>query len=167
MTCSSRPSKGSFSLTITCSSANNSPILRRLVEELAHLSAEIAERLRPFEQQLKRLETIPGIKRRLAEVILAEIGPDISRFPNAQHFASWAGMRPGNSISAGKRLSGRTRKGSHWLRSALVEFPGRIPPFTLRTAISLLSIIGWSSGEAARSRRLLWDTPCWSSSTTS
>jgi transposase len=92
-----------------------------LDEEIAHLSAQIAERLRPFEEQLKRLETIPGIKRRLAEVILAEIGPDMGRFPDAKHLASWAGMCPGNSISAGKRLSGRTRKGSPWLRTALVE----------------------------------------------
>ena len=92
-----------------------------LDETIAHLSAEIAERLRPFEPQLKRLETIPGIKRRLAEVILAEIGADMSRFPSARHLASWAGMCPGNNESAGKRLSGRTRKGSPWLRTALVE----------------------------------------------
>src|SRR5256884_1193533 len=92
-----------------------------LEEHLAELSKEIAQRLRPFEAQLKRLETIPGIKRRLAEVILAEIGADMSRFPSARHLASWAGMCPGNNESAGKRLSGRTRKGSPWLRTALVE----------------------------------------------
>ena len=92
-----------------------------LDETIAHVSRESAERLRPFEAQLKRLETIPGIKRRLAEVILAEIGADMSRFPSAQHLASWAGMCPGNNESAGKRLSGRTRKGSPWLRTALVE----------------------------------------------
>ncbi len=56
------------------------------------MSAEIAQRLRPYEALLRRLETIPGIKRRLAEVILAEIGPDMSRFPSARHLASWAGM---------------------------------------------------------------------------
>jgi transposase len=67
------------------------------------------------------LETIPGIKRRLAEVILAEIGSDMRRFPSAQHLASWAGMCPGNHESGGKRLSGKTRKGSQWLRTALVE----------------------------------------------
>ena len=54
-------------------------------------------------------------------MILAEIGPDRSRFPDAKHVAAWAGMCPLNSISAGKRLSGRTRRGSPWLRSALVE----------------------------------------------
>ena len=92
-----------------------------LDEAIERMSAEIAERLHPYEAQLRRLETIPGIKRRLAEVILAEIGQDMHRFPSARHLASWAGMCPGNNESAGKRLSGRTRKGSPWLRSALVE----------------------------------------------
>ncbi len=93
----------------------------RLPEAIERMSAEIAQRLCPYEALLRRLETIPGIKRRLAEVILAEIGPDMSRFPSARHLASWAGMCPGNNESAGKRLSGKTRKGSPWLRSALVE----------------------------------------------
>jgi transposase len=92
-----------------------------LEEGIDRLSAAIAERFQPYEKILVRLETIPGIKRRLAEIILAEIGPDMSRFPSAQHLASWAGMCPGNHESAGKRLSGKTRKGSQWLRTALVE----------------------------------------------
>jgi transposase len=92
-----------------------------LDEALERMNKEIAEHLRPYEQQIQRLSTIPGIKRRLAEVVLAEIGADMSRFPSARHLASWAGMCPGNRESAGKRLSGKTRKGSPWLRSALVE----------------------------------------------
>jgi transposase len=92
-----------------------------LEEAIERLSGEIAEQLHPYEDLLKRLETIPGIQRRLAEVILAEVGPDMSRFPTAAHVASWAGMCPGNHESAGKRLSGKTRKGSRWLRTALIE----------------------------------------------
>ncbi len=95
--------------------------LSELQEAIARLSAEIAERLQPYEELLTRLETIPGVKRRLAEVILAEIGTEMRRFPTAQHLASWAGMCPGNHESGGKRLSGKTRKGSQWLRTALVE----------------------------------------------
>jgi transposase len=90
-------------------------------QAIDRLRAQIALRVRSQEQQLQRLSTIPGVKRRLAEVLLAEIGPDVSRFPDARHLASWAGLCPGNNESAGKRLSGRTRKGSPWLRSALVE----------------------------------------------
>ena len=65
--------------------------------------------------------SIPGVSERAAQVILAEIGQDMTRFPTAGHLASWAGMCPGNHESAGKRLSGKTRKGSPWLRKTLVE----------------------------------------------
>jgi transposase len=92
-----------------------------LEEEIARLSAAIAERLRPFEEELARLDTIPGVDRRTAEVLLAEIGADVARFPTAGHLASWAGMCPGNHESAGKRKGGKTRKGSTWLRRALVQ----------------------------------------------
>jgi transposase len=92
-----------------------------LDESIKRVSAEIAERLRPFEPALERLDTIPGVGRRIAEIMLAEVGPDLSRFPSAAHLASWAGMCPGNHESAGKRQSGRTRKGNAWLRGALAE----------------------------------------------
>ncbi len=92
-----------------------------LDEAISRLSREIAEQLRPFEALLERLDTIVGINRRLAEVLLAEIGTNVKRFPTAKHLASWAGMCPGNDQSAGKRLSGRTRKGNRWLRTALME----------------------------------------------
>lgn len=92
--------------------------LDELIEEVSN---EIEQRMRPFEEDLRRIETIPGIGERTAELILAEIGTDMSRFPSAQHLASWAGMCPGNNESAGKRRSGKTRKGDPWLREALVE----------------------------------------------
>ena len=92
-----------------------------LEETLEQVSAEIAERLRPFDEALERLDAIPGVGRQTAEVLLAEIGPDMSRFPSAEHLAAWAGMCPGNYESAGKRHKGPTRKGSKWLRTALLE----------------------------------------------
>ena len=92
-----------------------------LDEQIATVSAEIGERLRPFEADLAILDSIPGIGRWSAEVILAEIGADMRRFPTAGHLASWAGMCPGHDESAGKRRSGKTRKGSPWLRVTLTE----------------------------------------------
>jgi transposase len=92
-----------------------------LDEAIDHVSAEIATRVRPFEAAIQHLDTIPGIGRRTAEVLVAEIGTDMRRFPTAAHLASWAGMCPGNDESAGKRRSGKTRPGSPWLRQALVE----------------------------------------------
>jgi len=70
---------------------------------------------------LTLLDTIPGVNQRLAEIFLAEIGTDMSRFPDAQHLASWVGICPGNHQSAGKHLNGKTRKGDRWLRQALIE----------------------------------------------
>src|SRR5215204_5408849 len=88
---------------------------------IAELSGEIEKRLRPFEPEVELLRTIPGVAQRTAEVILAELGPDMSRFPTHRHAASWAAICPGNDESAGKRKSGKTRKGDGWLRTALVE----------------------------------------------
>jgi transposase len=92
-----------------------------LDESIERVSGEIAERLRPFDQTLLNLDAIPGVGRRTAEILLAEIGTDMSRFPSAAHLASWAGMCPGHDESAGKRRSGKTRKGSPALRHALTE----------------------------------------------
>jgi transposase len=88
---------------------------------IAEVSAEITQRLHPFDPELERLVTIPGVGRRTAEVLIAEIGTDMRRFPSVAHLASWVGMCPGNDESAGKRRSGKTRKGSPWLRSTLIE----------------------------------------------
>jgi transposase len=102
-----------------------------LAQQLAHIeflddavdqvSAEIAQRLGPWEETLIRLDAIPGIGRRTAEILLAEIGLDMSRFPTAGHLASWSGMCPGHDESAGKRRSGATRDGNPWLKAALAE----------------------------------------------
>ena len=87
----------------------------------ARLDGRVDELMRPFVAERELLVTIPGIGKRNAEVIIAEIGVDMDRFPTAQHLASWAGMCPGNNESAGKRRSGKTRRGDSWLQSALVE----------------------------------------------
>jgi transposase len=90
-------------------------------EIITELSSKVGEAISPWEHQVDLLMTIPGVGRRVAEVIIAEIGPDMGRFPSSAHLASWAGMCPGNNESGGKHRSGRTRKGSRWLREALVE----------------------------------------------
>jgi transposase len=92
-----------------------------LDEQIAKLDAELDAQMRPFQAELARWDQIPGINRRIAQVILAEVGTDLKQFEDAAHLAAWAGMCPGNNESGGKRKSGRTRKGSTWLRRALVE----------------------------------------------
>jgi transposase len=92
-----------------------------LDESIEALSTEIEERLRPFEHELELLTTIPGVGVRTAEVIIAELGPDMERFPDHRHAASWVAICPGNEESAGKRKTGKTRKGDSWVRTALIE----------------------------------------------
>jgi transposase len=92
-----------------------------LDEAIAELDRQIAEQMRPFAAALATWDSLPGINQRIAEILVAELGPDLQPFEDAEHLASWAGMCPGNNESAGKRKSGRTRKGSPWLRRALVE----------------------------------------------
>ena len=92
-----------------------------LEDAIERVSAEIAERVQPFDSDIARLDAIPGVGRRTAEALVAEIGTDMTRFPTAAHLASWAGMCPGNHESAGKQQSGRTRPGNKWLKATLVE----------------------------------------------
>jgi transposase len=92
-----------------------------LDEAIGRLNEEVAERLRPFELELQLLDTIPGINRRIAENLAAEVGLDMSRFPNGNHLASWAAMCPGHNETGGKRRSGKTRKGNGWLKLTLIE----------------------------------------------
>jgi transposase len=92
-----------------------------LDETIARFDTRIQEICGPFEEAVGLLDTIPGVARRTAEMIVAEIGTDMTRFPSADHLASWAGVAPGNYESAGKRASGKTRKGNRFLRTALVQ----------------------------------------------
>ena len=92
-----------------------------LDESIERLSHDVASMIGPFAKAVDHLDTIPGVNRRAAEVLIAEIGADMSHFPSAGHLASWAGVCPGNNESAGKHFSGKARKGSKWLRVGLVE----------------------------------------------
>jgi transposase len=86
------------------------------------IDAEVADSADPFvSKAVELLETIPGVGERVAETIVSEIGVDMRRFPSAQHLSSWGGMCPGNNESGGKRRSGKTTKGSAYLREALVQ----------------------------------------------
>jgi transposase len=92
-----------------------------LEETIARFDEEIIQVSRPFGQAVELLDTIPGVARRNAEVIVSEIGANMSRFPTANHLAAWAGVAPGNNESAGKRLSGARRRGNRSLVVALVQ----------------------------------------------
>jgi transposase len=105
-------------------------LLRSLLDQIEHLegqiglfSTRIASCLCPIldDTTMERLDEIPGVNRRTVENVIAEIGTDMSQFPDENHLSSWAGMSPGNEESAGKRIRKRTTKGNRWLRRALVE----------------------------------------------
>ncbi|HEU5375485.1 MAG TPA: IS110 family transposase [Ktedonobacteraceae bacterium] len=103
-------------------------LLRALLElievqdrSIMHLEAEIERHLQPFEEEIERCEKINGVSRHVLYVLMAEVGTEMQRFPDAEHLSSWAGVCPGQKESAGKRLSGRVRKGNRYVRSALVQ----------------------------------------------
>ena len=92
-----------------------------LDESIAECEEEIEQMCRPFAEVIERLDGITGVNHRAAQDIVAEIGVEMSYFPSHKHLCSWAGISPGNNESAGKRKSGRTKKGNKWLRAILVE----------------------------------------------
>jgi transposase len=105
-------------------------LIRYLLDHLEYLerqielfNARVGQCLRPFvtDEQIERLDEIPGVNLLTIQNVLAEIGWDMSRFPSEDHLSSWAGMCPGNEESAGKRIRNRTTKGNRWLRRALTE----------------------------------------------
>lgn len=105
-------------------------LIQRLLDHLHYLevqidsfSIQIEKRLSSFlsEDQLQRLDAVPGVNRRTIENVIVEIGVDMNQFPGPDHLSSWAGLCPGNEESAGKRKRSRTTKGNRWLRRALAE----------------------------------------------
>lgn len=111
--------------------------LDNLEESMSALAAQIEQHLVPFAQQIEQLSTIPGVKHLAATAILAEIGTDMSCFPDAAHLTSWAGMAPGNHESAGKRRRVKARHGNRWLRTILVEC-GQAAGHTRNTALAAI-----------------------------
>jgi transposase len=100
--------------------------LELIEDALAELDAVIAHACRPWAHQLELLQTIPGVGPKVAQVILAETGGDMSRFPTAAHLASWAGLAPGIFESAGKSHQPEAQHGNKWLTSMLVEAAGSV-----------------------------------------
>jgi transposase len=90
-------------------------------ELIAELDSRIEEQTRPFAAEIDRLDAVPGVDRRVAEVVLAEVGPDMKAFPTHENLASWAGMCPGNEESAGKRVRKRITPGNRWLKRTLAQ----------------------------------------------
>ena len=95
--------------------------LEFLETQIARLEAKIHDHLGAYREAVVLCTTIPGIEEVAAGNLIAEIGVNMTQFPSAQHLASWAGICPGNHESAGKRLSGKPRKGSAWLRRSLCQ----------------------------------------------
>jgi transposase len=103
-------------------------LLKQLIEDLSRLDSKLneidlrlREQMNPYQDLVRRLCTIPGVKEITAWTLIAELGTDLSKFPKASHAASWAGLCPGNCESAGKRQTGRTRKGDRYLRRMLIQ----------------------------------------------
>lgn len=92
-----------------------------LAKQIKKLDEEIEKKMVPFQKESNLIQTIPGISEVNASAILAEIGVDMSQFPDEAHLSSWAGVCPGNNESAGKKKSGKTQKGNSFLKAALTE----------------------------------------------
>jgi transposase len=95
--------------------------LDHLARQIEKIDEQIERKMIPFQKEAKLIQTIPGISKVSASAILAEIGTDMSQFPDEAHLSSWAGVCPGNNESAGKKRSGKTQKGNSFLKGTLAE----------------------------------------------
>jgi transposase len=95
--------------------------IKTIEQAIATVDQEVDALLEPFRAAARRLTTMPGISDLVAEVVISEIGTDMTRFPTPAHLISWAGLCPRNDESAGKRRSTRLRKGAPWLKTTLVQ----------------------------------------------
>jgi transposase len=96
-------------------------LLESLEERIAEVTEELERRMDPFEWAAELLVTVPGIERKAARNLIAEIGADMQRFPSSRHLASWAGLCPGNHQSAGHNRSGKSHRGNRWIKAVMVE----------------------------------------------
>ena len=112
---------GRLSDTLSFVVAQQLQQIRALDDQIVACDGRVGEELRPFDAEIELLDGIPGVGRRTAEVLIAEWGADLSRFPSAGHLAAWSGMCPGNKASGGKRQPVHTRKGNPWVRRSLTE----------------------------------------------
>lgn len=92
-----------------------------MTKRIERMNKIVEEYMKKYEEEIKKLVEIPGIGKTSSQIILAEIGKDMARFPTEAHISSWCGLCPGNNESAGKRRSGKTRKGNKTLKSILVQ----------------------------------------------
>lgn len=119
-------------------------MLRRIEEieaDIDAISDRVEAKIAPFAKEVELLDSIPGIGRIAAQVIIAEIGVDMSRFPTPQHLASWAGVCPGQNESAGKRKSAKTTRGPRWLSSRRCSSKALTPSPNPRERISPSGIV--------------------------
>jgi len=134
-----------------------------LEAEIEQLGAEVSRRLRPFEDALERLDTIPGMGRRAAERVVAEIGTDMRRFPSAARLASWAGLCPGTTRALASATAGAPGRATSGSRRPWSKRPGGRCVRARRTWPRSIAGSRRGAGPSARSSR--WRTPSWSSST--
>lgn len=126
--------------------------------QISQLDERVAQLMEPLQKQTEQAQTIPGVHYTAAKIIVSEIGTDMSRFGSGPRLCSWAGMCPGNNESAGKRKSGKTRKGNRYLRRVLTECAwaaGKTDSFLGRTFRKLQARIGGKKAAVAVGHKIL------------
>src|SRR5207253_11449079 len=118
--------------------------------KIARLEQEIGEHLRPFEEEMEQLGTIPGVDWVTASGLIAEIGVNMNQFGDPEHLGSWAGVCPGSYESAGKRKSGKTRKGNAWLRRCLCQAAWAVSTKREQLSLGAVPALGGSAWNQAR-----------------
>jgi transposase len=136
--------------------------IEQIEQRVARMDQYLLDGLRGWQPQLNLLQTLPGIDIQGAAMLLVEIGADMAVFGSAERLASWVGICPGNNESAGKRKTGRIRKGNAWVRRLLCEFAQQ--PLA-RAARSKTSSMRSTSAKATKNLSSRWPTRCCAPST--